>query len=235
MANIVWNKVTWYSKMIAAAIFVILPFVGFYYGIQYGEGIELANQAVQASPGTPSSPYYSNVGEWQTAQSTNGGFSIAYPIDFTVDQNYSTAASPNWRIGANGNPGNLYLTITVPAAFEPQTNFVSAQLTVGTSRNNKAIVDCLTPDPTGSPAVPTSTASINGIQFTVFKSSDAGAGNYYETTSYRTLHAGQCYAVEYTVHSSQIGNYPPQYDLQPVNEDQVDSLLDRIVGTFQFL
>jgi hypothetical protein len=242
MANIQWNKVTWYSKLIAAAIFVILPFVGLYYGIQYGENIGQANQAAQMPAATSTMPqaggsgsaYYTNTAEWQVGQSNNGGFSIAYPIDFSIDQNYSVTPSTDWRLGANSNPGNLYFTITVPSAFEPQTNFADAKLTVGASANNKAVADCLVADPSGGPPSATSTTTINGIQFTVFKSSDAGAGNYYETTSYRTVYSGQCYAIEYTVHSSQIGNYPPQYNLQPFDDNQITSLMDRIVGTFQF-
>ena len=35
--KIEWNKVTWYSKFIALALFVALPFIGFYYGTQYGK------------------------------------------------------------------------------------------------------------------------------------------------------------------------------------------------------
>ena len=35
--KIEWNKVTWYSKLLALALFVALPFIGFYYGMQYGK------------------------------------------------------------------------------------------------------------------------------------------------------------------------------------------------------
>lgn len=85
------------------------------------------------------------------------------------------------------------------------------------------------------PATATSSATINGIDFTIFAFADAGAGNYYETTSYRTLHAGKCYAVEYTVHSGQIANYPSSYKLQPFNKEQINSVMQRIVGTFTFM
>ncbi len=238
MANIEWHRVTWYSKLIAAAIFVVFPFIGFYYGIQYGETIAQANQMGQTSvittSGDSGASYYSNPSEWQVGQSDNGGFSIAYPIDFSVDQNYTLTPTPDWRLGANGSQGNQFFAITVPSAFEPQTNFADAKLTVGSSRNNNAIADCLAPDQTGGPSTASTTAMINGVQFTVFKSADAGAGNYYETTSYRTLHGGQCYAIEYTVHSGQIASYPAQYNLKPFDDNQITSLLDRIVQTFQF-
>ena len=245
MNKIEWNKVTPFSKLLALVLFVLLPFAGFFVGIQYGETLGY----LAAAPGTATSPtgtvssgtspagyadeYYSNVAEWQTDQN-NAGFTIAYPIDFNAEDNFTAAASPDWRLDANGASGVKYFTLTIPSSFEPQTNFADATLTVGASKASSAVTDCLSPDESGGPATATSSITINGVPFTVFHSAGAGAGNYYETTSYRTLHAGQCYAVEYTIHSSQIANYPASYDLHPFAEAPLTSLLDRIVGTFQF-
>jgi len=234
-----WNKVTWYSKAIALVLFVALPFVGFWLGVKFGETVApLAGlgSGTQTATGTPAeNPYYTNIAEWQIDQRPDAGFSIAYPIDFQVDDNYSITPVTDWRVGGNGNPGQKELTITIPRAFEPQTNFADATLTVGKSSNQAAVADCMTPDQTGGPGTGVATTTINGINFSIFKSASAGAGNFYETTSYRTMHAGSCYAVEYTIHSSQIGNYPPSYNLQPFDENQVGSVLDRIVSTFNFL
>ncbi|HEX4104266.1 MAG TPA: hypothetical protein VHZ04_02185 [Candidatus Paceibacterota bacterium] len=237
-----WNKVTWYSKLIALILFVVLPFVGFYLGIQYGENLVLGNRSVtivsssgQSGAGTGAA-YYSNTAEWQTdmRSEADAGFTIAYPIDFTADDNYSAAPVTDWRLNASSTPGTKFLTITIPSAFDPQTNFADATLTVGASASNAAIANCLTPDPTGGPAATPASTTINGVPFTVFSSADAGAGNYYETTSYRTTHAGECWAVEYTIHSSQIGNYPPSYDLQVFDQSMIQGVLDRMVGTFKF-
>ena len=243
MAKIEWNQVTWYSKLIALIIFVVFPFIGFYWGVGYGEMLQATTQGTTvALTGTASTvvtgngqEYYGNVSEWQTVQSDNGRFSIAYPIDFPADDYYIATQGTDWRLNANNQAGVKYFTLTVPPAFEPQTNFADATLTVGASQNPTAVAQCLTPDQSGGAAMSTSTTAINGVQFTVFKFSDAGAGNYYETTSYRTIHGGQCYAVEYTIHSSQIANYPASYNLKPFDESQAATLLDRIVGTFTFL
>lgn len=236
------NKVTWYSKVLALALFVALPFAGFWFGVRYGETkqyttdvfVNLKNASSSASSLQGANRYYENVSEWQTDQN-NGGWSIAYPIDFNATDNYSAALTDNWREGMPGGPGLQSFTLTIPRAFEPQTNFDGAKLTVGVSSNASAVAQCLTIEPTGPPGqLPTSTMTINGTVFTVFHLSDAGAGNYYETTSYRTLHGGRCYAVEYTIHSSQIGNYPPEYGLKPFDETKLHDVLDRIVGTFRF-
>jgi hypothetical protein len=42
--KIEWNKVTWYSKLLALALFVALPFIGFYYGMQYGKIVGAMSQ-----------------------------------------------------------------------------------------------------------------------------------------------------------------------------------------------
>lgn len=236
--KIEWNKVTWYSKLIALIIFVALPFIGFYYGVQYGKIVAVIGQApATITTSTASTPsYYDDPAEWQTDENnTAGGFSIAYPLDFDTQDNYSAAPSTDWRLNANGTSGIKYFTLTVPRAFEPQTNFADATLTIGASGESAAIAQCLTPVVSGGPTTATSSVMINGITFTVSTSTGVGAGNYYETTSYRTLHAGKCYAVEYTIHSGQITNYPSSYNLRPFNNQQINSVMQNIVDTFKFM
>jgi hypothetical protein len=234
--KIEWTKVTWYSKVIALILFVALPFIGFWYGTQYGALTAPAGGSTvsQNSSGTQQNDYYTNVAEWQTDARPDGGFSIAYPIDFTGDDNYSITPVTDWRVGSNNAPGIKMLTVTIPKTFEPQTNFSDATLTVGKSNNNVAVTACLTPDQGATPGSGTASTTINGIDFSIFKSASAGAGNFYETTSYRTMHAGSCYSVEYTIHSSQIANYPASYNLQPFDVNTVTAVLDRMVGTFKF-
>jgi hypothetical protein len=176
--------------------------------------------------------YYATVSEWQTDRRDDAGFSIAYPIDFSVDDDYSVALVDDWSMNAFGAPGVKVLEIDIPKVFEPQTNFADAKLTIGRSADGTAVKECISPSTEGPTSF--STTTINGTDFLKATSSDAGAGNFYETTSYRTLHSGQCYAIEYTIHSSQIGNYPPEYQLKPFDKTKLTDVLDRIVGTFKF-
>jgi hypothetical protein len=239
--KIEWNKVTWYSKWLALGLFVGLPFIGFYYGTQYGETIAVINQTIAAptstavigtqNPGDAATAYYNNPTEWQT-DANNKGFSIAYPIDFSTNDNNTRTLVDDWATNAFGTTGVKAFTLTVPKAFEPQTNFADATLTVGESANSVALKECLTPSMEGPSTF--STTTINGIPFSVFKISDAGAGNLYETTSYRTVHAGECYAVEYTIHSSQIANYPASYNLKSFDETKINSLMQNVIQTFKF-
>lgn len=237
-----WNVVTWYSKLLALALFVALPFIGFYYGNQYGQAlqantdvvtnsnIEAANQKIDGLP-----EYYTNVSEWQTDTRDDANVSIAYPLDFTPTDIHNERDA-NWR---NTDPGNnalgfTVLTLTVPKPFQPQTNFSEAVFKIGRSTDPKAVQSCTTVSES-SGEISSGTKNINGIQFATFKQTGAAAGNIYDGTSYRTVHGGQCYAVEYLIHSTQIANYPAEYHLHPFDEAKVASLLERIVGTFQFL
>jgi len=236
-----WNKVTWYSKLIALALFVALPFIGFWYGTQYGELVAALNAPGTSSAGATggagtglTSPYYANVGAWQPDVRSDAGFSMAYPLDFMAEDTYSVAPTTNWYLGAQ-EPGVKRLAIPIPRAIDPQTNFIDATLTVGDSGNDLAVAHCTDRPADMGPNGSVATTTVNGIVFTVLTSSDAGAGNFYETTSYRTRHAGECFVVEYTIHSSQIMNYPPQYGLLPFDRAGIRAVLDRMVATFKFL
>jgi hypothetical protein len=239
-----WNEVTSFSKILALILFIALPFVGFWFGIQYGEALQAVQNfgagggtaPTSAASGTAAANYgyYENVAAWQTDKNAVS-FAISYPIDFNYQDNYVHNPVTDWRTGAApGETGVTMFTLTIPGTLLPQTNFADAKLTVGYGVNAAATADCLKPDASGGPATATTTAMLGGVPFTVFHSTGAGAGNYYETTSYRTLYGGKCWAVEYTVHSTQIGNYPPSYGLTPFDDAYVTGLLDRIVGTFQF-
>ncbi len=238
--KIEFNKVTWYSKLIALIIFIVFPFVGFYWGVQYGEALQAVQSsgitgATSRSQTSGPSEYYANPAEWQTDQNSSGGFSVAYPIDFEAQDNYSPSPTANWSLESNNTEGTQFFTLTVPSAFEPQTNFSDATLTIGSSRDASALQNCLNPGPITNPGDSTSTKTVNGIQFLVYHFTGVGAGNYYETTDYRTTHNGQCYSVEYTIHSAQIENYPASYNLRPFDDATVTAVLDRIVSTFRFM
>lgn len=47
-----FNQVTWYSKILALALFVALPFLGFWLGVKYQEAINPSSSAVSSNPNT---------------------------------------------------------------------------------------------------------------------------------------------------------------------------------------
>jgi len=154
-------------------------------------------------------------------------FSMSYPDVFTVNQ---IATGDEWRAGANGDAGTLDFSITLPKSYMPNTNFDDAKLTLGHSTNTTSVADCLKPDASGGPNTSMTTKLINGVSYTVFTSSDAGAGNLYDTTSYRTVKNKTCVAVEYTIHYSQFANYPAG-SITVFDESKVQALLANVVAT----
>jgi hypothetical protein len=48
MRNIKWRQVTWYSRLIAAVLFVLLPFIGFWLGMRYARSLgPLAGEVIE--------------------------------------------------------------------------------------------------------------------------------------------------------------------------------------------
>jgi hypothetical protein len=174
--------------------------------------------------------YYSDVAEWQVNSDSSGGYSISSPFDFDVQQPPAPGGAAEWHWNST-DPGNVLFELTIPRALEPQTNFGGATLTVGSSSNAKSVADCLAPEPAAEKSWK---QKIGGVEFVAFSASDNGMSHYHDITSFRALHGGKCYAIEYTIESTSIGVYPPAYALKAFDEPRVKAILDRIVGTFRF-
>jgi hypothetical protein len=160
----------------------------------------------------------------------NNTFSFNYPSQFTVTGGgggYTT----NWMYNT-ATSGMILAQLSIPSSFEPGTNFAGATFTIGTSADPGAVADCLTEDSPSNAS--TTQAVINGTVFAKITYGDAGAGNFYTITSYRTLRNSQCYAVEYIIHSTDIDNYPPN-TVSLFDETTVQNELESIVQSFRFL
>jgi len=122
-------------------------------------------------------------------------------------------------------------SIELPDDFEPKTNAGPAEFSVSSSPSDLA--ECKKQDDDAGPdTVPPKKVTLNGAPFTVFSSSDGGVGSFRETTSYRSLHAGQCYRLEYTTRFSNIHNFPDPAIHE--TKDKAGKLLQSVVETFQF-
>ena len=158
-------------------------------------------------------------------------FSISYPKQFVLSGG-EIGYSQNWQ-NQSSDLGLLLAVVRIPKEFLPQTNFGEAKFTIGTSVDPKAIKNCLINE-FGNQAT-TSEVIISHHKFTKFTFADAGAGNYYETTSYRTMENNQCYAVEYTIHSSNIYNYSPDQGIKEFDKNKIVPILEGMVQSFNFI
>jgi hypothetical protein len=170
------------------------------------------------------------VSNYQTYIDQSGIFSFAFPTDFSIVGNVS-GSTQDWSVNATTS-GMVLARVDVPQSYEPGTNFGDARFTVGTSTDPSAITECLT-NPNGNFGS-TTPVMINGASFTKITFTGAGAGNRYDTTSYRTVRDNQCYAVEYTIHYGVIENYPVGA-VKEFDEARVQSALGKMVQSFRFL
>lgn len=160
----------------------------------------------------------------------SGTFTFAYPAAFTLSGG-EMGYTQSWRANATTS-GLVLAVVTIPRSFEPGTNFSEAKFTVGVSSDPYVIANCATPINGESPR---GTISISGHEFTKYVIGDAAAGNLYMTTSYDGLYDGDCYSLEYTVHSTQLANYDPSQGIKAFDQAKVQNALEGIVKSFAFL
>ncbi|MDB4983840.1 MAG: hypothetical protein JWM20_19 [Patescibacteria group bacterium] len=185
-------------------------------------------------PGTPSGEptigQVANIPNTLEFADTTHGFSFSYPVDLGVVAPFATSYSTTWRQNTQTN-GLTFVTGTLDKSFQSNTNFSEGKFTIGESNDPAAVTACLTAQNGESAAGP---VTINGVAFSKFTLGDAGAGNLYDTTSYRTLYNGRCFALEYTIHSTNIGNYDPSQGIKQFDANAVKAKLEIPVQSFVF-
>jgi membrane-bound inhibitor of C-type lysozyme len=157
-------------------------------------------------------------------------FRFSYPKELTVSGG-ELGYTQSWQINTQ-RLGLMLAKVVIPRETQPKTNFSSATFTVGTSSDTQAIKDCLVAD-NGEMAKGMTT--INGVSYATFVLGDAGAGNYYDTTSYHTLRNSQCYVIEYTIHSTSLGAYSPDQGIKQFDKASITKTMEAIVHSFTFL
>lgn len=75
---------------------------------------------------------------------------------------------------------------------------------------------------------------IGGVEFQMFTGADAGAGNFYEFTSYRAVQDGVCKVFEYTIQRSSVENYPEERGIKEFDRSAIVNVLEGILDTVQF-
>lgn len=136
-----------------------------------------------------------------------------------------TASTIDWKLDSK-QKGTLFSRTIISKTYMPGTNFSNATLTIGRSGDATAVKSCITASAYESKS---DTVTISGYPFVSFVRGDAGAGNLYETTSYRSVIKGNCYAIEATTHSTNIGNYSPDQGIKEFNKAAVTAEFEKII------
>ncbi len=137
-----------------------------------------------------------------------------------------------WRVGGQTTDGGGLAAIAIPASIQPNTNFRGAIFMLGAGSTSNAVKDCLIAT---NGEIEVGNLTINGVVYKKFTLSNAGAGNFYETTSYRTVRDNSCYAVEYTIHTTNIANYSPDQGIKEYDKASVTKILEDMVQSFKFI
>jgi hypothetical protein len=233
MRHIQWNKVTWYSKALAMFVFITFPIVFFYFGIIYGEANAIRNMPKVRFITTTVPMAYENISQWNQYSNEPFGFLFKYPMDLTLEE-FGSLLSKDWRGYMNGAYGAKILELTVPKAIEPMSNFSGAKFTIGASDDPAAVANCLEYNQESFGLKSSTSETIKGTTYKVFRGSDAGAGNIYDTTSFHTIKGGRCIVAEYTIHSTNIDNYPVERGVRTFDETRIILLLERVMHTLEF-
>lgn len=177
-----------------------------------------------------------------TCQFVNNDFSLGIkifnpktPVEHYEKKKYDLSFSYLSENVESDNDENQFFTknilnrIDLPANIFYETNLSEASFIVGVTNNDKIMDVCLASDINEEPQ-PSKT--INGVDFKVFKSSEAAAGNRYEIFSFRTIKNGRCYEAVEMLHWGDINNYPPG-TVKEFSFDLIHSKLDVILETLQ--
>lgn len=214
--------------LIALAVMLVAAII---YAITQYSSWSSSSPLPDASPSISSSPSAQQGQGTASFADPGKKFSFEYPEQFAASGTQGTP-SQSWQYNSTST-GNLEATLIIPGSYEPQTNFSDARFTVGDSDAPQALDQCAIA-PGNNERAAMGRKMINGIAFNKITYGDAGAGNFYDVTSYQTIHNGRCYVVEYVIHSTNIGNYPPEAGISQFDKAKVQSVLESIVHSFRF-
>lgn len=183
------------SLLIVGAIIILVVFGALHFRVEPPRAVSDAAIATTSA--------ISSEADWKTYSNDAYGFQFRYPPQFTVTGSFPSFyhVTNGWMQGVfTGDRGTTTETAIVrllidekkSSAGEEQYYYYDAELRIGASREAHDVASCSTADD----AMSSSTLRINGTDFTVFDTSQAGMSQSAEVQSYRTVHNGACIAIE---------------------------------------
>ncbi len=130
---------------------------------------------------------------------TEYGFSIEYPETAS-----SSAVDFEGYVPLTQTP---VMSFVLPSSMGEGTNLSEAGIYIGATTTPDVVAICSTSS-IGVGETFVGTTSINGASFGVFTSAEVAAGNIYEATAFRAVHAGRCLEIVELLHFTTIANYP---------------------------
>jgi hypothetical protein len=159
-----------------------------------------------------------------------GIYQISYPKDYFLFTNLQV---PPYASSYFSDHSAAEAAIIIPTKYFQKTNFSEAGLLIS-KKSKLSAVDCRKYANGASSTLDlTQSETVNGIPFAKAEFSGAAAGNLYETKLYRSFRNSTCYEISLTLHTTNIGNYPPGAVIE-VEKTQAWKKLDDVLQTFKF-
>lgn len=208
------------KTIVSFLIVIILLGAGFYY-FRGAKRVDNANE--------PAPMETSSLKHFESA-----GVAFDYNAFFVANGGDGTP-STDWReFAQNKGKGVVLGDVYIPNTYMPGTNFSEAYLIVGQSSELNEIKNCVVADATIREK-DNGSYDIGGYPFNKFTSTGAAAGSFYETTSHRGIVDGGCYVVEYTIHSTNVSNYPPDQGIKEFDKSKIQNEMEKIISSIRFL
>lgn len=203
------------GKLLLAIIVIVLGLLAWvFFGARHAVAPTPQNNAT-----TTQSSILAGVAD-QTWVDSKLSFSIAHPSDF--------ASSSTDFAGYLPLTQTPLVSFVVPQSMYKGTNLEEAGVYVGATSSPQALTSCTSP----MQGETLSHETINGADFVVATSTEAGAGNLYESKIYRRIENGWCVEIVEMLHSGNIGNYTPGA-VKEFDKAYFDGILDAIVHTYR--
>jgi len=132
-----------------------------------------------------------------TIASSTMGYTLTYPLDFTVEENHVYPFSSTKNI--------LGFRVNIPADMATGTN-LSADSYVSVEQLPNARL--CTGDIFMKANVKATNVTEAGVAYSIASSSEGAAGNRYDEIAYALKDSEPCTAVRYYIHTTNIQNYP---------------------------
>lgn len=151
------------------------------------------------------------------------GFSLRIPSTASVEtdtqENGQLDMIPDAAVVVSLNPNEF-----------KGTNLGNASVSVGVSIDPTIVAAC-SADKLAQGEKPAGSEMLGGVKFTRFTFEDAGAGNRYNSTVYRTTSGGNCYEVVEFLHWAPIENFSPG-SVKEFDRAKIEAELHAIARSF---
>lgn len=144
---------------------------------------------------------------------------------------YSDSFAPALPVYASYKSKPAFTLQFIDTPYYTKTNLGEAYLFFGFHKDPQIVATCADPNPNGAGEFVEGSQGIGGISFTHSTTDGAGAGNYYHEEIYRGAKNNICYEIIAFFHSSNVGNFPPEFGIQEFNRDAIMQKMKNVIST----